>query len=122
VSTYSKISKQWLLKRVSLEDGEIGAGTARCFMLDETDQAILKLNKHNKRHLLTAVRCGCYFCKRIYHPAKIKDWVDRKRTALCPYCCVDAVLPHIKGGCSVSAPLLERLHDAQFGTLEVSGR
>ena len=43
--------------------------------------------------LTYADKCGCFHCKRIYDPRKITEWVDHGKTALCPYCGIDAVIP-----------------------------
>ncbi|MEM6723194.1 MAG: hypothetical protein AAF598_04095 [Bacteroidota bacterium] len=41
--------------------------------------------------------CGCFYCKRIYPPEQITEWIDepapREKTAVCPFCSIDSVLP-----------------------------
>jgi len=37
--------------------------------------------------------CGCYHCCDTFDQSKIKEWIDRETTALCPMCGVDAVIP-----------------------------
>lgn len=42
--------------------------------------------------------CGCFYCKRTFYPTEITDWLDDaregyERTAECPKCGIDAVLP-----------------------------
>ncbi len=37
--------------------------------------------------------CGCFFCIREFPSADITDWTDNGRTALCPNCDIDSVLP-----------------------------
>jgi len=39
--------------------------------------------------------CGCYFCMSVFSPKSIEDWVDYDRTALCPRCGIDSVLPGV---------------------------
>jgi hypothetical protein len=36
-----------------------------------------------------------FFCIKIYSPEEIKEWIpdSHARTALCPYCGIDSVLP-----------------------------
>ncbi len=47
--------------------------------------------------------CGCFYCRKIFTPSEIKEWVmadnpiDRRGTAICPYCGVDAVLGESSG-------------------------
>lgn len=55
-------------------------------------------SKH-KTALLQGSTCGCFYCLEIYVPAAIKDWIPDQEdsTALCPYCCVDAVIGESSG-------------------------
>jgi len=39
--------------------------------------------------------CGCYFCITLINPLSIEVWADCGKTALCPKCGVDAVLPGV---------------------------
>ena len=48
---------------------------------------------NNRSELKITNRCGCFYCCRIYHTNEIKEWIDRDKTALCPYCGIDSVLP-----------------------------
>lgn len=47
--------------------------------------------------------CGCFFCKKIFQPSEIKEWiiadtpVDWRGTAVCPYCDVDSVIGESSG-------------------------
>lgn len=49
----------------------------------------------NERNLADSTKCGCFSCHKIYKPEEITNWVyDKKgRTAICPYCGIDSVLP-----------------------------
>lgn len=40
--------------------------------------------------------CGCYYCLNIYSPTEIEEWVDSEKTAICPKCGIDAVVPFDK--------------------------
>lgn len=48
--------------------------------------------------LLRSQVCGCFYCLRTFEPDDIEEWIiddnpiDRKGTAICPYCGVDAVI------------------------------
>mgnify|MGYP006974667791 CR=1 FL=1 len=59
----------------------------------EDAKAAHALCTHHREALKNADRCGCFYCKRIYDPKEIKDWVDGGKTALCPYCGIDSVIP-----------------------------
>jgi hypothetical protein len=37
--------------------------------------------------------CGCFFCLRTYPSSEIVDFTDQGKTAFCPHCGIDAVLP-----------------------------
>jgi hypothetical protein len=41
---------------------------------------------------LCGARCGCFYCKSIFAPSKIVEWVDDDDTALCPFCGIDSVI------------------------------
>lgn len=37
-------------------------------------------------------KCVCIYCKQIFLKSAIKEWVDSGKTAICPFCEVDAVI------------------------------
>lgn len=42
--------------------------------------------------------CGCFYCKSVFETSQIEEWTDEnkeERTALCPYCDIDAVIPEV---------------------------
>lgn len=41
--------------------------------------------------------CGCFSCGRIFPSCEIEDWMKDEdgRTAICPHCFVDAILPEV---------------------------
>lgn len=44
--------------------------------------------------------CGCIFCCRTYPASDVVDWCneqDENRTALCPCCGIDSVIPDASG-------------------------
>lgn len=44
--------------------------------------------------------CGCIFCCRTYSASDVVDWCneqDENRTALCPCCGIDSVIPDASG-------------------------
>lgn len=54
----------------------------------------------NWRMLKKSKLCGCFCCLRVYAASEVGDWCverDRRRTALCPYCAVDSVIPDASG-------------------------
>ena len=45
--------------------------------------------------------CGCFGCVSVFAPADIEEWIEEpnsdERTALCPFCNVDAVIGSASG-------------------------
>ena len=63
--------------------------------------------------LTYADKCGCFYCKRIYDPRKITEWVDDGKTALCPYCGIDAVIPDTEEY-PLTTAFLKKMHQKWF--------
>ena len=58
------------------------------------------ISLHNKcsdhrKEIESSDLCGCFFCKSLFSPLEIKDWIDGHSTALCPKCGIDSVLPNM---------------------------
>jgi len=53
------------------------------------------LSKDNHDIITDETQCGCYFCFRLFNGASIEEWIDDDKTALCPYCGIDSVIPCI---------------------------
>jgi len=54
-----------------------------------------ELSSNNRDDVCPGVPCGCYFCLRRFDGGTVVEWVDDEKTALCPFCGVDAVLPAV---------------------------
>jgi hypothetical protein len=84
------------------------------------------IHKHSSRHrdrVERSAQCGCFYCLATFTPAKITDWVDlpegeedeeRRVTALCPSCGIDAVLPDNVPSAPLTAELLEVMRKHWF--------
>lgn len=59
------------------------------------EQSCFDRSFKGRLELEAAEKCGCYYCQAIYEPSSINEWVDKQKTALCPKCGVDAVIPYI---------------------------
>lgn len=75
----------------------------------------------NEEAMKKASACGCFKCKTMFTPAEITEWIpeqDGRRTALCPYCGVDAVVPKPKDikkdGYFFSESVLREMHRLFF--------
>ena len=60
--------------------------------------------------------CGCYYCKTIFAPSEITNWVKDSNgdTALCPYCMIDSVFSE-SAGYEITPKLLKELNKYWFG-------
>jgi len=49
----------------------------------------------NESLVSSSVKCGCFYCGRVFDKEEIHEWIDdtKGRTAVCPYCGIDSVLP-----------------------------
>lgn len=55
---------------------------------DAADEAIYNASKIKKDTI-----CSCYCCCSTYTGENIQEYIDNERTALCPVCGIDAVIP-----------------------------
>lgn len=73
-----------------------------------------KASFKNSGSVLGSSQCGCYFCRRIFSPDEITDFVDYASTAICPYCGIDAVIGDASG-IPIREDVLEELYERWFG-------
>ena len=52
-----------------------------------------KRSRHNHAEIVEHTICGCYFCLTVFAGGAIEEWADEGKTALCPRCGIDSVLP-----------------------------
>jgi hypothetical protein len=55
--------------------------------------------RHSSRHrqeLMTSETCGRFYCRAVFRPSEVEDWVDEwegiEQIALCPRCGIDSVI------------------------------
>lgn len=41
--------------------------------------------------------CGCFHCLTVFQSPWISEWIDAGKTALCPACGIDSVIPATAG-------------------------
>ncbi len=76
----------------------------------------------HEQDIINSKLCGCFHCLAIFKPDKIVEWLDENplsprgpgKTALCPKCGIDAVLPD-NIDCSIDIELLVSLNKKYFG-------
>ncbi len=79
-----------------------------------------KCGWHEKAILESKV-CGCFYCLSIFPPNKITEWIEEDKdcprgvgkTAVCPNCDIDSVLPDDIGH-KITLDLLEKMQEEFF--------
>lgn len=67
----------------------------------------------NRVEINKSLKCGCFFCTRIYDAAEVEDFIDDDETALCPYCGIDSVIGDASG-IELTPSLLNKLKQVYF--------
>ncbi len=79
-----------------------------------TLEELHNLSFKNKDILLSKAKCGCFYCKQIFAPSDITEWIDDgESTALCPHCEIDSVIPDMDN--TLNEELLESMYQRYFG-------
>ena len=83
-------------------------------------ESIHRFSDHHRELLAQSERAGCFYCRRMYDPREITEWIDGPHlesgggiTALCPRCGIDAVLPSTMP-VPLTAELLAEMHSHWF--------
>lgn len=68
----------------------------------------------NEGLLSESTLCGCFYCLKVFDPGEIKTWINDRdgKTAVCPYCGIDSVLPGNK--VDLSEDFLRQMHNVWF--------
>ncbi len=56
---------------------------------------LLEAHKHssnNSKEISDSNMCGCFHCENIFSPQEITEWIDERKTAICPICGIDSVI------------------------------
>ena len=69
---------------------------------------------YHRDELAKTQTCGCFYCKQVYNPDEIREWIDGQQTALCPKCGIDSVLPET-ADLKLTGEFLQKMHDHWFG-------
>ena len=82
--------------------------------IQQADIAVLyKTASFHAYEVLSSTGCGCFYCGEKFLPQQITEWTDEHRTALCPHCHMDAVIPSSQEH-PVSSALLEDMNRYAF--------
>jgi hypothetical protein len=88
------------------------------------------IHRHSSGHrdsVERSVQCGCFYCLATFPPSEIADWIDPDpadpdrneepgKTALCPHCGIDSVLPDNVPGTPLSAEMLGAMKGYWFSS------
>ena len=83
--------------------------------LTEKDLSMFNYLNHtieNKQQVLASQTCRCAHCLATFSGAEVTEFTDKGKTAICPKCGVDAVLPDCVEG--LDDQLLQEIHDYWF--------
>ena len=83
--------------------------------LTEQDERMMKylhFTIENKQQVLASQTCRCANCLATFSGAEVTEFTDKGKTAICPKCGVDAVLPDCVEG--LDDQLLQEIHDYWF--------
>lgn len=72
-----------------------------------------ELSFKNREMVEKSGQCGCYYCCKIYDAKLVWEYVDDDKTALCPMCYIDSVLPDACG-VKLEKKVLEKLREKWF--------
>ena len=82
-----------------------------------TNQVLEQAHKHsknNKQEIENSDTCGCFYCREMFAPSEIKEWLkDKEMTAQCPYCKIDAVIGNASGY-EINTKFLEAMYKKWF--------
>lgn len=81
----------------------------------ETLDAAHRHSINHKAELERSDVCGCFFCEEIFTVNDIEEWEeDVNGTALCPHCCVDAVIGSASGFPVADANFIRAMRERWF--------
>ena len=89
-------------------------------MRNNTPEILKHLNLkcfENQSILENSKKCGCFYCLKIFTPAEITNWINDAggKTALCPYCMIDSVIPESdRGDYELNTELLKDMNKYWF--------
>lgn len=55
--------------------------------------ALHQKSSYHKKEMDENTMLSCFYCEKTSKITKIKEWTDKKQTALCPRCGIDSCLP-----------------------------
>lgn len=69
-------------------------------------------SRRHRAEVEASKQCGCFYCLDWFEPGDIREWIDEGRTALCPCCGIDSVLPEDQ---SYTPDFMKEMQNYWFG-------
>lgn len=82
---------------------------------DDCPSTMFPIEKASNKAIYNALKinpnmvCSCYYCLSKYRGSEVNEYVDDGKTALCPVCGIDSVLPK-----EIDGDELQKIHDYYF--------
>ena len=87
------------------------------YTITDEDYQLHALSFENQKLLRHSSKCGCFCCGEIFSPREIEEWINDKngKTAVCPYCGIDSVIPESENGqYELNEELLQHMNEIWF--------
>lgn len=73
---------------------------------------------NHKEKLSMDMKCGCFYCLKIFSPTSITEWLNEENgdsggTALCPFCGIDSVIGE-SSGYPITETFMKEMYDYWF--------
>lgn len=89
----------------------------KAFWDDSELEAAHKYCTANEADIMESKQCGCFYCGKLFDPKEtaVEYWINDRggRTACCPFCGIDSVLPGNRVG--LSNGFLVKMNEYWFG-------
>lgn len=73
-----------------------------------------KKSSNHKELLAEVKKAGCFYCLKEFNTSKITEWIDEGKTAVCPHCRIDSVLPITE---EVNSDILKEMNEVWFSPI-----
>jgi hypothetical protein len=61
-------------------------------------------------------QCGCFYCLKVFSSTDVTEWITEgdSKTAVCPHCGIDSVIPATNSDNTVDTVLLSEMREHWF--------
>ena len=68
---------------------------------------------HNKKMIGKSNKCYCFYCKSVFENGEVETYLAEEKTALCPKCGIDSVIPDSIDE-KIDEAIISEMHDYWF--------